>query len=72
MTQSSKTANTATIKREVREALKFAGFAFSSVTASACSIRIILKDAADRPAVLKMYPDAAAEADFPRIVTIRR
>jgi hypothetical protein len=62
---------TATAKREVREALRFAGFA-ADVTASTRTIKVHLFDAADRPAVLRMYPDATACRANPSVVYLAR
>jgi hypothetical protein len=50
---------TAAAKREVREALAFAGFT-AEVFASKAYITVQVADAADRPAILQMYPDAIA------------
>lgn len=61
MTQTSKTAAqaTAAAKREVRDALKFAGFR-AEVAAGKTHLKVTVADAADRAAVLRMYPDATA------------
>jgi hypothetical protein len=77
MTQSSKAADTTTAKREVREALKFAGFA-AKVQANATHIQVTVADEANVADVLRMYPDAVAPyandsvASFRRVVSIPR
>jgi hypothetical protein len=64
-------ATTATVKREIRDALRFAGFA-ADVTAGKNYLKVMLNDAAERPAVLRMYPDATACEYNPRVLYIAR
>lgn len=67
-----KTADTAAAKKEIREALKFAGFQFFTVSANAHAIQVMADTDTDAAEILKMYPDARGSEYDARVVYIPR
>ncbi len=71
-------ARTAAAKREVRDALRFAGFGVADILANKTHVQVTLADENDVTDVLRMYPDAIApnaesrSSHFRRTVRIPR